>query len=105
MTTTTTRRQALGLLAAAPLAAPALVQAQGAPIKIGMSGWTGFAPLTLADKGGLFRKHGVNVETVFIPQAQRLAALVLARRRASSRPCRRWRQRWIPRSSGQPRCR
>ena len=75
MTTTTTRRQALALLAAAPLAAPALVQAQGAPIKIGMSGWTGFAPLTLADKGGLFRKHGVNVETVFIPQAQRLAAL------------------------------
>ena len=32
------------------LAAPA--QAQETKIALGMSGWTGFAPLTLADKAG-----------------------------------------------------
>jgi NitT/TauT family transport system substrate-binding protein len=74
MTTMLNRRQGLRLLGAA-LATPALAQAQSATIKIGMSGWTGFAPLTLADRAGLFKKHGANVETVFIPQAQRLAAL------------------------------
>ena len=68
------RRRALALATLA-LAAPRLGRAQAAPIKIGMSGWTGFAPLTLADRGGLFKKHGVHAETVFIPQAQRLAAL------------------------------
>lgn len=71
------RRQSLKLVGAGAgmLAAPALVQAQPAVIKIGISGWTGFAPLTLADRAGIFKKHGVNVETTFIPQAQRLAAL------------------------------
>ncbi len=72
-----TRRQTLqlGLAAGATLAMPAILRAQGARIKIGMSGWTGFAPLTLAEKAGLFKKNGVDVETVFIPQSGRLAAL------------------------------
>lgn len=73
-----TRRQTLQGLAvgAAALSMPAIVRAQDMPkIKIGMSGWTGFAPLTLAEKAGLFKAQGVDVETVFISQKDRLAAL------------------------------
>jgi NitT/TauT family transport system substrate-binding protein len=73
-----TRRQTLkGFAAGATiLAMPAIVRAQDMPkVKIGMSGWTGFAPLTLAEKAGLFKAAGVDVETIFIPQKDRLAAL------------------------------
>lgn len=42
---------------------------------IGMSGWTGFSPLSLAEKAGLFKKHGVDVEVKFIPQKERHLAL------------------------------
>ena len=55
------------------LAAPA--QAQDAKIALGMSGWTGFAPLTLADKAGIFKKNGLNVELKMIPQKDRHLAL------------------------------
>jgi NitT/TauT family transport system substrate-binding protein len=44
-------------------------------LTLAMSGWTGFAPLTLAEKAGLFEKNGVTVEIKFIPQKDRLAAL------------------------------
>ncbi|OWW21646.1 ABC transporter substrate-binding protein [Noviherbaspirillum denitrificans] len=40
-------------------------------VVIGISGWTGFAPLTLADKAGLFKKNGVDVELRSIPQKDR----------------------------------
>src|SRR5690606_3265012 len=40
-------------------------------IVLGMSGWTGFAPLSLAAEAGLFKKHGVDVEIKFIPQKER----------------------------------
>ncbi|MFJ5380948.1 ABC transporter substrate-binding protein [Cupriavidus sp. CER94] len=60
-------------LAAAVLAAPA--HAQNTPVTIGMSGWTGFAPLTLADKAGIFKKHGVDVDIKMIPQKDRHLAL------------------------------
>jgi NitT/TauT family transport system substrate-binding protein len=40
-----------------------------------MSGWTGFAPLTLADKAGIFKKHGLDVEIKMIPQKDRHLAL------------------------------
>jgi hypothetical protein len=40
----------------AGLSAP--VAAQDTKIVLGMSGWTGFAPLTLADKAGIFKKTG-----------------------------------------------
>jgi len=73
-----TRRNTLKTIAAgaAALAMPGIVRAQDMPkIKIGMSGWTGFAPLTLAEKAGLFKAQGVDVETVFISQKDRLAAL------------------------------
>ena len=64
---------ALGLCAAS---LGSVAQAQ-APTKVvfGMSGWTGFAPLTLADKAGIFKKHGVDVEIKMIPAKDRHLAL------------------------------
>ena len=55
------------------LAAPA--QAQEVKIVLGMSGWTGFAPLTLADKAGIFKKNGLDVDIKMIPQKDRHLAL------------------------------
>lgn len=49
--------------------------AQDAKIALGMSGWTGFAPLTLADKAGIFKKHGIDVDLKLIPQKDRHLAL------------------------------
>ena len=45
------------------------------PVVLGMSGWTGFAPLTLADKAGIFKKNGLDVEIKMIPQKDRHLAL------------------------------
>src|SRR3954466_2823582 len=42
---------------------------------LGISGWTGFSPLSLADKAGIFKKNGVDVEIRFIAPVQRSAAL------------------------------
>jgi len=59
-----------------PLAAPHVARGQALPkITIGMSGWTGFAPLTLAEQAGLFKAAGVEVETKFVPQRERNLAL------------------------------
>ena len=55
------------------LAVPA--QAQDTKMVLGMSGWTGFAPLTLADKAGIFKKNGLDVEIKMIPQKDRHLAL------------------------------
>lgn len=44
-------------------------------ISLGMSGWTGFAPLSLADKAGIFKKNGLDVELKMIPQKDRHLAL------------------------------
>ncbi|PIG09013.1 ABC transporter substrate-binding protein [Comamonas sp. 26] len=63
-------------LAAACLATGAQqATAQETKIVLGMSGWTGFAPLTLADKAGIFKKNGLNVELKMIPQKDRHLAL------------------------------
>lgn len=52
------------------------VQAQEVTkVALGMSGWTGFAPLTLADKAGIFKKHGLEVDLKMIPQKDRHLAL------------------------------
>ena len=70
------RRLLLGA-ATGLLAAPAALRAQALPkITIGMSGWTGFAPLTLADQAGLFAANGIEVETKFVPARERNLALV-----------------------------
>ena len=57
----------------AALSAPAA--AQDTKLTLGMSGWTGFAPLTLADKAGIFKKNGLDVELKMIPQKDRHLAL------------------------------
>ena len=50
------------------------VQAQE-KVTLGMSGWTGFQPLKLAELAGIFKKNGVDMEIRFIPPVQRSAAL------------------------------
>ena len=66
-----------GLTTFAALAlAGAIAPAQAATeVAIGMSGWTGFAPLTLAKEAGLFAKHGVDVTIKKIPQKDRHLAI------------------------------
>src|SRR5262249_35381113 len=49
--------------------------AQEPKVTIGMSGWTGFAPLTLADKAGLFKEQGGGVSIKLIPQKERHLAI------------------------------
>src|SRR6188474_191859 len=64
------------VLAVAALAAATSAQAQETKVAIAISGWTGFAPLTLAKEAGLFKKHGLDVTIKKIPQKDR--HLVLA---------------------------
>jgi NitT/TauT family transport system substrate-binding protein len=63
---------------AATVAAAALwsagAQAQ-TKVQIGISGWTGFAPLTLAKEAGIFAKNGLDVTIKKIPQASRHLAI------------------------------
>jgi NitT/TauT family transport system substrate-binding protein len=51
------------------------VQAETTKVSLGISGWTGFAPLTLADKAGIFKAHGLDVEIKMIPQKDRHLAI------------------------------
>ncbi|HYN13108.1 MAG TPA: ABC transporter substrate-binding protein [Burkholderiales bacterium] len=44
-------------------------------VVMGISGWTGFQPLKLAELAGIFKKNGVDIEIRFIPPVQRSAAL------------------------------
>ena len=55
------------------LAQPAL--AQETKLALGLSGWTGFAPLTLAKEAGIFKKHGLDVSLKKVPQKDRHLAL------------------------------
>jgi NitT/TauT family transport system substrate-binding protein len=50
-------------------------QAQETKVSIAISGWTGFAPLTLAKEAGLFKKHGLDVSIKKIPQKDRHLAI------------------------------
>jgi NitT/TauT family transport system substrate-binding protein len=60
-------------IAAAMFAASAM--AQDTKVAIGISGWTGFAPLTLAKEAGLFKKYGLDVDIKKIPQKDRHLAI------------------------------
>jgi NitT/TauT family transport system substrate-binding protein len=42
---------------------------------MGISGWTGFAPLVLAKEAGIYKKHGLNVSIKKIPQKDRHLAI------------------------------
>ena len=44
-------------------------------VAIGYSGWTGFAPLTLAKEAGIFKQHGLDVDLKKIPQKDRHLAI------------------------------
>lgn len=49
--------------------------AQDTKVAIGISGWTGFAPLTLAKEAGIFKKHGIDAAIKKIPQKDRHLAI------------------------------
>ena len=66
-------KKTLVALAAATFALAAT--AQETKVAIGISGWTGFAPLTLAKEAGLFKKHGLDVTIKKIPQKDRHLAI------------------------------
>ena len=68
------RRLAVTLSALA-FAAAQSVSAQDTKVAIGLSGWTGFAPLTLAKEAGIFKKHGLDVTLKKIPQKDRHLAI------------------------------
>lgn len=78
-----TRRGLFGLAVAMGVALPAatagaevqVAQASMPKIVLAMSGWTGFAPLSLAEKTGLFKNHGVDVEIKFVAQKERHLAM------------------------------
>ena len=60
-------------LVAFAITAPAF--AEDTKVAIGISGWTGFAPLTLAKEAGLFKKGGLDVSIKKIPQKDRHLAI------------------------------
>jgi len=51
------------------------VSAQPTKVTIAISGWTGFAPLTLAKEAGIFARNGLDVTIKKIPQASRHLAI------------------------------
>jgi NitT/TauT family transport system substrate-binding protein len=66
----------LGTLVGASLVAgvsPA--QAEDTKVSIGISGWTGFAPLTLAKEAGIYKANGLDVTIRKIPQKDRHLAI------------------------------
>src|SRR5213075_3381474 len=64
--------RALAAAAALSIAGSAIAQEK---VVLGMSGWTGFQPLKLAELAGIFKKNGVDIEIRFIAPVQRSAAL------------------------------
>jgi NitT/TauT family transport system substrate-binding protein len=62
-------------LCAAAFAFAATAGAQDTKVAIGISGWTGFAPLTLAKEAGIFKKNGLDVSIKKIPQKDRHLAI------------------------------
>ena len=68
-------KKTLITLAAAGLMAGTAI-AHETKVVIAISGWTGFAPLTLAKEAGIYKKHGLDVTIKKVPQKDR--HLVLA---------------------------
>jgi NitT/TauT family transport system substrate-binding protein len=69
------KRTFVAMTAAAALAFAAAAAAQETKVGIGISGWTGFAPLTLAKEAGIFKKNGLDVSIRKIPQKDRHLAI------------------------------
>jgi len=70
-------RARLSALAASLILIGSSVQlsAQETRVAIGISGWTGFAPLTLAKEAGIYKKNGLDVSIKKIPQKDRHLAI------------------------------
>jgi NitT/TauT family transport system substrate-binding protein len=68
------RIAALAGVGLAGLIAAGAAQAQ-TKVAIGISGWTGFAPLVLAKEAGIFAKNGLDVTIKKIPQKDRHLAM------------------------------
>src|SRR4051812_36271368 len=68
-------RKTLFFMLAASLAGLTVDAIAQTKVVIGYSGWTGFAPLTLAKEAGIFKKHGLDVELKKIPQKDRHLAI------------------------------
>ncbi len=68
------RIAALAGIGLASLIAAGAAQAQ-TKVAIGISGWTGFAPLVLAKEAGIFAKNGLDVTIKKIPQKDRHLAM------------------------------
>ena len=69
------RRYTKILFATVALLAASQAGAQETPVAVAISGWTGFAPLTLAKEAGLFKKNGLDVSIKKIPQKDRHLAI------------------------------
>ena len=69
------KRTATATALAAAAFAAFTASAQETKVAIGMSGWTGFAPLTLARDAGIFKKNGLDVTLTMIPQKDRHLAI------------------------------
>ena len=69
------RTSVFGLAAAILIGAAGAASAANTKVAIGISGWTGFAPLTLAKEAGIFEKNGLDVTLKKIPQASRHLAI------------------------------
>jgi NitT/TauT family transport system substrate-binding protein len=63
---------ATAVAAVAAFAVPASAQTK---VGIGISGWTGFAPITLAKEAGIFAKNGLDVTIKKIPPSSRHLAI------------------------------
>ncbi len=63
------------LIALTAALAALTAQAQETKVTIAISGWTGFAPLTLAKEAGIYKKHGLDVTIKKIPQKDRHLAI------------------------------
>jgi NitT/TauT family transport system substrate-binding protein len=68
------KRFALVAALAVALAASGNALAQ-TKVAVGLSGWTGFAPLTLAKEAGIFARNGLDVSLRKIPQKDRHLAI------------------------------
>src|SRR5438876_7828745 len=69
------RRVIVLIAGAVALALTLPVIAQDTKVAVGLSGWTGFAPLTLAKEAGIFKKNGLDVSVKKIPQKDRHLAI------------------------------
>ena len=67
--------KALGVGAIALALCTGAAVAQETKLSLGLSGWTGFAPLTLAKEAGIFKKNGLDVSIRKIPQKDRHLAI------------------------------